>query len=173
MIKKRGGLLPLIMPALCLAAATLFLAAPASAQAGANGFSFGVGGGFARASSFGYYVLSTLELPSPVHVLRPRADLFFADWGQHVTGLTANVLVTPLSGKRLAPYALAGAGAYSMPGTIVKAGWTLGVGLRLPGEARSVTIESRMHAYLRGNGPEFGSSRWRYLYAPIGLGIQF
>jgi hypothetical protein len=179
-IKKRGWLLPLIMPALSLAAATLFLAAPASAQTGANGFSFGVGGGFARGSSspgfsgsFGYYVLSTLELPSPVHVLRPRADLFFADWGQHVTALTANVLVTPLSGKRLAPYAIAGAGAYSMPGSNPKAGWTLGVGLRLPGELRSVTIESRMHAYLRGHGPEFGSSRWRYLAAPIGLGVQF
>jgi hypothetical protein len=105
--------------------------------------------------------------------MRPRADLFFADWGQHVTGLTANVLLTPLSGKRLAPYALAGAGAFSMPGSNPKAGWTLGLGLRLPSELRSVTVESRMHAYLRGHGPEFGSSRWRYLYAPIGLAIQF
>ena len=173
MIHRPGWLLPLINSALSVAAASLFLAAPASAQAGSDGFSFGIGGGFARANSLGYYVLSTLEFPSPVRFVRSRADLFFADWGQNVTGLTANVLITPLSGKRLAPYALAGAGAFSMPGSNPKAGWTLGVGLRLPGELRSVTVESRAHGYLRGHGPEFGSSRWRYLYVPIGLGVQF
>lgn len=186
MIKRPGWLLPLINSALSVAAAGLFLAAPVTAQAGADGFSFGIGGGFARGSSsrgalgsypvgssaFGYYVLSTLEFPSPVRFVRPRADLFFADWGENVTGLTANVLVTPLSGKRVAPYALAGAGAFSMPGSNPKAGWTVGVGLRLPGELRSVTVESRAHGYLRGHRPEF-VSRWRYLYAPIGLGVQF
>ncbi|MDP9177234.1 MAG: hypothetical protein M3O61_06095 [Gemmatimonadota bacterium] len=186
MIKRLGWLLPLISPALSVAAATLFQAVPVYAQAGSDGFSFGIGGGFARASSsvrastspvvsggFGYYVLSTLELPSPVRFVRPRADLFFAEWGEKVTALTANVLLTPLSSRRLAPYALAGAGAYKMPLSNPKAGWTLGVGLRLPGELRSVTVESRIHAYLGGRAPEFDSSRWRYLYAPIGLGVQF
>lgn len=172
MIKRPGWLLP-IKHALSVAAATLLLAAPASAQAGSDGFSLGIGGGFARANGLGYYVLSTLELPSSVRFVRPRADLFFADWGEKVTGLTANVLITPLSDKRVAPYALAGAGAYSMPGSNPKAGWTLGLGLRLPGELRSVTVEIREHAYLRGHPPEFGSSRWRYVYVPIGLGVQF
>lgn len=186
MINRPGWLLRLVNPVLSVAAASLFLAARVSAQAGSEGFSFGIGGGFARASSsvrastspvaeggFGYYVLSTLELPSPVRFVRPRADLFFADWGEKVTGLTANVLVTPVSGKRLAPYALAGAGAYKMSLSNPKAGWTLGLGLRLPGELRSVTIEIREHAFLRGHRPEFGSSRWRYLFMPIGLGVQF
>jgi hypothetical protein len=187
MINRPGWFFRVINLALSVAAATLFLAPPASAQTGSDGFSFGIGGGFARGSGslvgprtsppepggLGYYVISTLELPSPVRFVRPRADLFFADWGQHVTGLTANVLVTPLSGNRLAPYALAGGGAYKMPGSNPKSGWTLGLGLRLPGELRSVTVESRMHAYLRGRGSEFESSRWRYLWAPIGLGVQF
>ncbi len=187
MMNRHGWLLPLVNAALSVVAATLLPAAPASGQARSDGFSFGIGGGFARGSGspagprtsapeaggLGYYVLSTLELPAPVRFLRPRADLFFADWGQHVTGLTANVLVTPVPGKRLVPYALAGAGAYKMSASNPKSGWTLGVGLRLPGELRSITVESRMHAYLRGRGSEFESSRWRYLWAPIGLGVQF
>jgi hypothetical protein len=172
---------------LLIAAATLLPAATASGQATSNGFSFGIGGGFASGSGssagprtsapdaggFGYYVLSALELPEPVRFLRPRVDLFFADWGQRVTGLTANVLVSPVRGKRLAPYALAGAGAYKMYASSPKSGWTLGVGLRIPGELRSITVESRVHAYLRGRGSEFESDRWRYLWAPIGLGVQF
>lgn len=175
-LRSVGGL------GLVLLATAVFGANPASAQTVADGFSVGLGGGFARGSSsplssstIGYYVLTNLEFPSPVRVFRPRADVFFAEWGgEHVTALTANVLFTPVSGRLVAPYALAGAGAYSMPGSAVRAGWTLGAGLRLPGELRALTVESRVHAYLRANGqgipPE---SRWRYLFAPIGLGIQF
>jgi hypothetical protein len=122
--------------------------------------------------------MPTLEFPSPVRFVRPRADLFFADWGGgHVTALTANLLLAPISGKRVAPYALAGAGAYTQGGSAVKAGWTLGLGLRLPGELRAVTVESRVHAFLRAQRnvlpyDDMGS-RWRYVVTPIGLGIQF
>lgn len=173
MTKKRVWWLKAINSVLSVVAGTLFLVAPASAQVGSSGFSLGVGGGFARASSMGYYMLSTLEFPSPFRVLRPRADVFFADWGEHVTAVTANVLVTPFSAKSVAPYALAGAGAYSEPGSNPKSGWTLGLGLRLPGQFRSVVIESQMHGYLLGHVPEPGSSRWRYLFKPIGLVLQF
>ena len=159
-------------------------AMPLGAQTRANDFSLGLGGGFARGSTspfnstnFGYYVLSTLEFPSPLRAFRPRADLLFADWGEHVTALTANVIVNPITGRRVSPYLLAGAGAYSMPGSAIKPGWTLGAGLRLPGDLRAITIESRVHAFLRGsqqNLPASGTdSRWRYVWAPIGLGIQF
>jgi hypothetical protein len=74
--------------------------------------------------------------------------------------------------KRFAPYVLAGAGAYSVQGSGYKSGWTLGAGLRLPGEEWSVTIESRMHAFVQtttGTSDE----RWRNIVTPIGLGIQF
>src|SRR5256885_7021156 len=147
--------------------ATIFLLpAAASGEAGATGFSLGLSSGFVRASEagesliiggipqfepggFGYYMQTTLEMPSPLRVIRPRADLFFADWGQHLTALTGNLVLTPFSSKKVAPYLLAGAGAYSMSGVAVKSGWTLGAGLRLPGEKWSVTIESRIHAFHR------------------------
>jgi len=184
MVKKHRRLRSVVGLGLALVAIAVFGAIPASAQIAANGFSVGLAGGFARgsaspfsSSTIGYYVLSTLEFPSPVRVVRPRADVFFADWGGgHVTALTASVLLTPVSGRRVAPYALAGAGAYTMAGSAVKAGWTLGAGLRLPGELRALTVESRVHAFLRANRdvpPYDVGSRWRYVWAPIGLGIQF
>jgi hypothetical protein len=173
-----------IRPGFVVAAATLIAVTAASAQTADDGFSLGLGGGFAKGfatpfsgSTIGYYVLPTLEFPSLLRVLRPRADLLFADWGaSRVTAFTGNFLFTPLSGKRIAPYALAGAGAYAVRGSPLKSGWTLGLGLRLPGEAHAITIESRVHAFLapKNNFPSFDTgSRWRYVWAPIGLGIQF
>jgi len=182
MVKKHRRLRSVVGLGLGLVATAVFGSVPASAQIAADGFSVGFAGGFSRGSSspfnsstIGYYVLTTLEFPSPLRVFRPRADGFFADWGgEHVTALTANVLFTPVSGRRVAPYALAGAGAYSMPGSAVKSGWTLGAGLRLPGELRALTLESRVHAYVRANRREVPpESRWRYVFTPIGLGIQF
>jgi hypothetical protein len=168
---------------LTMAAVTAFGASPATAQAAADGFSLGLAGGFARGSaspfgtsSLGYYVLTALEFPTPVRAFRPRLDGFFADWGSgHVEALTGNVLFTPISGKRVAPYALIGAGAYST-GATPKAGWTMGAGLRLPGEFRAIVVESRVHAFLRAgptNVPPYYPSRWQYMVMPIGLGIQF
>jgi hypothetical protein len=161
---------------LALVAAAVFGASSASAQRAAEGFSIGLAGGFSKASSIGYYVLATLEFPSPVKVLRMRADGLHADWGGgHVNALTANVLFTPVSGRRVEPYALAGAGAYTTGGSAVKSGWTLGAGLRLPGDLRAITLESRVHAFLRAREPLVyaAESRWQYVFAPIGLGIQF
>ena len=177
--KKHGSLRSIAGFGLVLAAATVFGAGPAFAQRAGEDFSVGFAGGFSRTSSaIGYYVLTTLEFPSPVQVFRLRTDGLFADWGRgRVGALTANVLFTPISGKRVAPYALAGAGAFTTDGSVVKAGWTLGLGLRLPGELRAITLESRLHAFLRA-GPQNvppGSlqDRWQYVFAPIGLGIQF
>lgn len=172
-------------------AGALFLAASAAAQQGSSGFSLGVGGGFARSNDLGlgYELTSTLELPSPVSALRPRFDLVladFADQGPNLVALSANALVTPFSSPRVAPYLLAGVGAYmeetSRP---PKFGGTLGLGLRLPGQLRSVVIESQVHVYLLADPwAEFQSassqgvvtgptSRNRILWKPIGVTIQF
>ncbi len=144
----------------------------------------GLAGGFSRAAStpsnpsmIGYYVLTALEFPSPVQVFRLRADGLFADWGGgHVTGLTANALFIPISGRRVLPYALVGAGAYTTAGSAVKAGWTLGAGLRLPGQLRAIMLESRLHTFLRADRrdvpPNGVENRWRYVFTPIGLGVQ-
>lgn len=167
---------------------TSFLATPANAQGGSSGFKLGVGGGFAQApdQGVGYMVLSTLEFPSPFSVLRPRADVFFANWAEspHVSGVTANVLVTPFATRRVAPYALVGAGAYIEEGSNPKAGGTLGLGLRLPGALRSVVIESQVHVYRLAH-PRAGLNippgavdpgdikRARAIWKPISLGFQF
>lgn len=167
-----------------LIAAGLLGASPASAQAAADGISLGIGGGFALgpsspyASSFGYHLLGTLEFPSPVRAFRLRADGLFAHWeADRVSSLTANVLFTPISGKRVAPYVLAGAGAYASPGLGVNPGWTLGAGLRLPGELRSIILESRMHVF-RARERSFPGvmgtdNNWQYVFTPIGFAIQF
>jgi hypothetical protein len=94
-----------------------------------------------------------------------------------VTSLTANVLFTPISGKRVAPYVLAGAGGYASQGSGIKPGWTLGGGLRLPGELRSIILESRMHVF-RAHERTFPGlmgmqNDWQYLFTPIGFAIQF
>jgi hypothetical protein len=171
-------------------AGALFFAASAAAQQRSSGFSLGVGGGFARSNNLGlgYELTSTFELPSPVRGLRPRFDLVLADFdrGPSLVALSANALVTPFSSAGVAPYLLAGVGAYmeetSRP---PKFGGTLGLGLRLPGQLRSVVIESQVHLYLLADPwAEFQSatsqgvvtgptSRNRILWKPIGITIQF
>ena len=171
-------------------AGALFLAASAAAQQGSSGISLGVGGGFARSNTLGlgYELTSTLELSSPVSAVRPRFDLVLADFnrGPSLVALSANALVTAFSSARVAPYLLAGVGGYmeetSRP---PKFGGTLGLGLRLPGQLRSVVIESQVHAYLLADPwAEFRSassqgvvtgptSRNRILWKPIGVTIQF
>ena len=172
---------------LSVVAGTLFLAASATAQGGSSGFSLGVGGGFAQADQgVGYTVLSTLEFPSPVRMLRPRADVFYSNWGRwpNVAGVTGNVLLTPFSTTRVAPYLLVGAGAYLEERSKPKAGATLGLGLRLPGAFRSVVIESQAHVYRleQPRGPtdippgannDQGVRRNRVIWKPLGVTIQF
>jgi hypothetical protein len=171
-------------------AGSVFLAASASAQQGSSGFSLGVGGGFARSNDLGlgYQLTSTLELPSPVSGVRPRFDLLLADFdrGPNLVAVSANALISPFSGPRVAPYLIAGVGAYmeetSRP---PKFGGSLGLGLRLPGELRSIVIESQLHVYLLADrwaayqGPysqlvaDPSFSRNRILWKPIGITIQF
>jgi len=170
-------------------ALAVLLAASASAQ-GSSGFSLGVGGGFAKSNDLGlgYELTSTLEVPSPFSVVRPRFDLLLADFsdGPNLAALSANALVTPFASPRVAPYLLLGVGAYmeetSRP---PKFGGSLGVGLRLPGQFRSVVIESHLHLYLLADrwaayqGPNsqqvvgLSFSRRRILWKPIGITIQF
>jgi len=107
------------------------------------------------------------------------------DRGPNLVALTANALVTPFSSPRVAPYLLAGVGAYieetSRP---PKFGGTLGLGLRLPGQLRSVVIESQVHVYLLADPFQSASSqgvvvtdgrssRNRLIWKPIGVTIQF
>lgn len=175
---------------LSVVAGTVFLAASATAQGGSSGFSLGFGSGFAQSwdQGIGYTIFSTLEIPSPVSVLRPRVDAFFANYGgsPHLTGATANVLVTPFATKSVAPYLLAGVGAYQEEGwRSPKAGATFGLGLRLPGALQSVVIESQAHIYrLREPRPALNTppgavifpsdiKRNRAVFKPIGIAIQF
>jgi hypothetical protein len=171
-------------------AGTLFLVASAAAQEGSSGFSLGVGGGFARSNDIGlgYELTSTLELPSPIRAVRPRFDLLLADFaeGPNLVALTANLVVTPVSSPRVAPYLVAGLGAYmeetSRP---PKFGSQVGLGFRLPGQLRSVVVESLVHFYLladpwaayQGPGSQLVVdpfiSRNRILWKPIGITIQF
>jgi hypothetical protein len=185
MINEHGRLRALLKCAFAVSTVSVIAVTSASAQAADSGFSIGVGGGFAKASdplstgSVGYYMLSTLEFPSLLRVLRPRADLLFADWGlSHAIGLTGNILLSPFPGNRVAPYAIVGGGAYAMRGTGVAPGWTLGLGLRLPGESRTFAIESRVHVLraarvLYPNVNYDTGIRWDYVWTPIGLSIQF
>jgi hypothetical protein len=170
-------------------AATVLLAASAAAQQGASGFSLGVGGGFAQApdQGIGYTVFSTLEFPSPVSFLRPRVDAFLSNWAQspYLTAITANVLLTPFATKSVAPYLLVGGGAYTEEGSRTQPGFTVGLGLRLPGLLRSVVVESQMHMY-RLEHPRAGLyippgaiiepsqiKRNRAVFKPIGIAVQF
>jgi hypothetical protein len=168
-------------------AASVLLTGHASAQR-PSGFSFGVGGGFAQAvEGVGYTILSTLESPSPFRIIRPRADVFFANWagGPHVTGVTGNVLLMPFTSTRVEPYLLVGGGMYVEEGAKPKTGATLGLGLRLPGALRTVVIESQVQVYLLNErrGPWDAPPgaviepsqyrRTRNIWKPIGLTIQF
>lgn len=157
----------------------------ASAQAAAEGFSLGIGGGFSQgpASAYGprgtigYHFLGTLEFPSPVRAFRLRSDGLFADWGGgRVGALTGNLIFTPISGRRVAPYVLAGGGGYVGQGSGVKPGWNVGAGLRLPGELRTIVLESRMHVFRaqdRYPGLIGTDNKWKYVFTPIGFAIQF
>jgi hypothetical protein len=171
-------------------AGALLLASSATAQQGSTGLSLGVGGGFARSNDLGlgYELTSTLELPSPVNAVRPRFDLMLADFdrGPSLVALSANAIVTPFSSAKVTPYLLAGVGAYmEQTSRPPKFGGTMGLGLRLPGQLRSVVIESQLHLYLLADpyaeflyatnqgvvtGP---TSRSRILWKPIGVTIQF
>lgn len=175
--------------------AAISFAAPLSAQqVEPSGFSLGLGAGLASgpASPFssktkGYYLQSALEFPSPTRFLRLRTDALFADWGAHtVKALTANAVFTALPGRNVQPYVLVGAGGYISEGPM-KSGWTMGAGLRLPSQLRAITIETRMHAFLSGAHSDYPvvqlcqtgclvnttEDKWRYVWTPIGLGIQF
>lgn len=181
---KRRNVRRFVQFGVAMTAAVVLGGSSAFAQAGAEGFSPGIGGGFSRGpsspygSSIGYHLLGTLELPSPTRFFRLRTDGLFAEWGAgRVTSLTGNVVFTPIAGKRVAPYVLAGAGGYASQGSGIDPGWTLGAGLRLPGELRSIVLESRMHVFRAHERPFPGvmatGKNWQYLFTPIGFAIQF
>jgi len=95
-----------------------------------------------------------------------------------MSGLTANLLATPFPSRRLAPYALAGAGGYAQNGTgSLRRGWTLGLGLSLPTATRSFFLESRLHTF-RGEERDMIqrdviTTAWKAVWTPLSLGIQF
>ncbi|MFL5602631.1 MAG: hypothetical protein ACJ77R_04340 [Gemmatimonadaceae bacterium] len=182
---KKSGLRSVRGLGLTVVLAVVLGVAPASAQAAQDGFSLGLASGFVRGSDspfsrggIGYYALGNLELPRLFRVFRPRIDGMFADWGsERLESLTANMVFTPVSGRKVAPYLVAGAGAYAATGK-VQPGWNLGAGLRLPGELRALTVETRLHVFRRTpqsfpNIVGYSENRWRTVWAPIGFGIQF
>jgi len=150
----------------------------ATAQGLTESVSVGLGGGFSQAGrAIGYHALATLEFPLTSTALL-RADGLLANWGtDRVSGVTGNLLLAPVSRRGISPYALVGAGGYAQRGGSLRPGWTLGLGLRLPGPTRSVFLESRLHTF-RGETrepqpPNDIRTGWRALWTPIGVGVQF
>lgn len=154
---------------------------------------FGLIGGFARAPQLdassvegapqlGFNAALSAEARTPLRPLRLRADALYADWGTDRLGaLTANVvLVAPVRWSAV-PYLSGGGGGYRGREGRITAGYSAGVGLRLPASRRTVIVESRIHVFgddryrvLREQGTFHpGADRTRGVWLPINLGVQF
>jgi long-subunit fatty acid transport protein len=154
---------------------------------------FGVSAGFSRASDgavftsggLGYQMQASVESRPVLRVLSGRADAVFADWGpDRMAALTASAVLLPVPRVAVAPYLLAGGGAYTGPGQDVQPGWTVGAGFRVRTSARTaVSIESRVHAHRDGRRfnyavpvqPELQGllGRYRYVWQPLSVGVRF
>ena len=92
---------------------------------------------------------------------------------EHAGG--GRAILAPLPNASVSPYLLAGGGVYGRWDSKVREGYTLGLGLCLPG-TRTVFVESRMHQFRTGSAnPRFGTQvdKWSTMWAPIGIGVQF
>jgi hypothetical protein len=87
--------------------------------------------------------------------------------------------VRPFPHTTVSPYAIAGVGGYAGFGDGMRAGWSLGLGVRLP--ATHLLVESRVHAFTWtrydlpvGNPPSYTDyGKWKYVWLPVSLGIRF
>jgi len=142
-----------------------------------------VAGGLALASrETGFHASAAINVRTPVSPLSLRAEALRAEWGgvgvTRFSAILASAIVSPFRNARVAPYAIAGAGGYWDFGNRTRAGWSLGVGARVP--ATRVLVESRLHAFTwNGSGLPLGhpgyttSNEWKYVWLPISLGIRF
>jgi hypothetical protein len=132
-------------------------------------FTFGAAAGLARASNeTGFHAAATIDLRTPVSALRLR-----------FSSILASAVVSPFPHAKVSPYAIAGAGGYANFGDGMRAGWSLGLGVRLP-TATHLLVESRVHAFTwNGSDLPLGhpayttSDKWKYVWLPLGFGIRF
>lgn len=184
--RRRAGVIPNVltqcMPVVfSLIVLGTLLPNEGSAQSLVGRPSVGIAAGFSRGplGDNGFHGLVRLESPTRWSGLRLRAEGLYAQWGgidvNDVQSATASAVVVLRPQARVAPYLIAGGGAYDL-GSVVKGGWTAGAGLRLRG-SWPVTIESRLHtftsgAYYRPPGVQFDAGR-RTIYMPVSIGVQF
>jgi hypothetical protein len=147
-------------------------------------FTFGAAAGLARASNeTGFHAAATIDLRTPVSALRLRAEGLYANWGgvgvNRFSSILASAVVSPFPHAKVSPYAIAGAGGYANFGDGMRAGWSLGLGVRLP-TATHLLVESRVHAFTwNGSDLPLGhpayttSDKWKYVWLPLGFGIRF
>lgn len=185
--------------ALLLACGLMLATTPFHAAMAQDGFAgvtsrpviFGVSAGVTRGPStsavspggIGYQFQASLESRPILRVLSLRADGVFADWGpDRMTALTANAVLMPIPRLPVAPYLMAGGGAYTGPGQGIEPGWTVGAGLRVRTSARmAISLESRVHVHrdARYNRivpvPQalWGTQPYRYVWQPFSLGVRF
>lgn len=158
---------------------------PASAQQGTQRpFAIGVGTGLAQSSGeTGFHASATIDLRTPVSPLRLRVEGLYANWGgvgvNRFSSILASAILSPFPQATVSPYAIAGAGGYANYGDGMRAGWSLGLGVRLP-NATHLLVESRVHAFpWNGSDLPLGhpayttSDKWKYVWMPFSLGIRF
>ena len=152
---------------------------------------FSLGGGFAKASSTprsnstqGYSLQATASLRTPIPLLRLRADGLFGDAGvTQLKAFTGSALLSAPNRWAVAPYVMAGGGAYAEQGDRMTAGWNVGAGFSVEmGRKTRLFMEARMHAY---RDPFYGQPyivpggvvndrhpKYSYLYQPLTFGFR-
>lgn len=170
---------------LALATAPLGTATAQDAPAGAASrpVIFGASGGFSQMSGgVGYQVQASLESRPLLRRLSVRTDGMFADWGAaQLAAFTANAVLLPFPRLAVAPYLMAGGGAYNQFHFGAQPGWTVGAGLRMRTSGRiAVTLESRMHAYrdprytqIIGPNSLRTTEPYQYVWQPLSVGVRF
>jgi hypothetical protein len=143
-----------------------------------------VAGGLVRASGeTGFHASASINVRTPLRPLSLRAEGLHAEWGGvGVTGfnsILASAVVSPFANASVAPYVVAGAGGYWGFGDRTRAGWSVGLGVRLP-TATHLLLESRVHSFTYdgsdlplGHPGRTTSDKWKYAWLPVSLGIRF
>jgi hypothetical protein len=147
-------------------------------------FTIGVATGPALTSGeTGFHASAAIDLRTPVSRVRLRAEGLHADWGgvgvTRFSSVLGSAILRPFPHATVSPYAIAGAGAYARFGDGMRAGWSIGVGARLP-KTSHLLVESRVHAFTwNGSDLPLGhpgytiSDKWKYVWMPFSLAIRF
>ena len=139
-------------------------------------------GRFGDGADAGWHALGTLALGNPAHPLGLRVDGAYNRFGaggeagglsQTVSSATLNPTYRlPSAGRPVAPYLMAGAGAYHLDcsgddacGGTTRFGWNAGVGTRFVGLGLRGFVEARFHRVSVAGGA--------VQYVPVTFGLLF